>query len=499
MPSGSKQVILSGTLNAFPSGLSASGGTVTCDFTFGPQVVDINGNTCKGWNGNSLQAGQVVVVSHSYTEPSYVPYWQANTIYPYGALIADSNDALEIAIVGGISGSTQPSWPAAIGTTTLDNQGSGYSSPPVKWLRAQQGISWNFDGLYHITGTPSVSGSTGSGGTGTLQFKSASQYNYFNPNNSAPVTGGSSANAGAPTSRVVVMIAPEPVLEYHTIQGSPTGLVYQPTVAYTQGIFVVSLNTPSDLLTSIYNAQQNPNQLFNPQLFTVFARISDSTSYYGVNFNGLYQVTSVISPTTFTVQPPFSQYVPNDYGGGGICEILASMSTQVQSGMVDISYGTVETGGYISDDTLTGLSYTSKYGGIREETFDMGFYRNGDQVKTPISPVDGYAYSYDECNFEWTFASSSKVSGNAFAVGGPSTFTPGTLYFPALSPFTLQSGETIVTVPYVTFIDQTGNVTCEIYTSIVGVRDWGVLRVVCHATRESVPIQLPANQLAVPH
>jgi hypothetical protein len=123
----------------------------------------------------------------------------------------------------------------------------------------------------------------------------------------------------------------------------------------------------------------------------------------------------------------------------------------------------------------------------------MGYYVNGNQVPTPVSPVDGYAYSYDECGFEWTFATMAPVFSNNAVVNGP--FTPGTKYFPTLGS---TGGAMPLVVPYETFISQQGQVTCLVYTNN-GSQAWGALRVVCTATRQSVPIQLSPNQLAVPH
>jgi hypothetical protein len=52
----------------------------------------------------------------------------------------------------------------------------------------------------------------------------------------------------------------------------------------------------------------------------------------------------------------------------------------------------------VEDDDLTKLLAIAKFAAVRTEPIYMGWYKNGDTIPTPVSPVDGYAYSRAECN-----------------------------------------------------------------------------------------------------
>jgi hypothetical protein len=455
----------------------------------------------------------------------------------------------------------------------------------------ESGVSWNFDGMYHITSVSSQS---------DFYVTSSSLFTYFNPTQIA--------NGGH--GQCTVLTAPEPIAEIHNITASPNGILFETTVAYSQGGFVVTLQDNSPILTTRWNQIQNPNQLSAPVLSQLYVRLIDTQSYYGTQFNGLYQIAAVLGPNQFEVLPKYTQFLPNDYGGGGLCEILATLSMATPAGFVDTSdaalmsspvAGTVapiladihnsstlpsgtyhilytfvtesgETpaspsssitistsntdrievfpptqtdprqigynvyahngggifylqntsgpislalslflrapillsgsvppttnppGSYVTDDVMLQMSYTAKMGAVRTEFFNGGYYIGGNKVSLPTSPVDGYRYSKNEIGYAWSFVSSSPVLFNNANVG-QGEFTGGTKYFPWLN---VTNGETLLVVPYVIFIDQDGNVTCQVYTNSGQQNDWGVLQVIIIGTRLSVPTQIPPQVLAPP-
>lgn len=58
----------------------------------------------------------------SSTSTFSISTWQANTTYPAGAYIIDTNGNVETTIAGGTSGAIQPTWPTANGAQTVDNE-----------------------------------------------------------------------------------------------------------------------------------------------------------------------------------------------------------------------------------------------------------------------------------------------------------------------------------------------------------------------------------------
>lgn len=58
------------------------------------------------------------------------------------------------------------------------------------------------------------------------------------------------------------------------------------------------------------------------------------------------------------------------------------------------------------EGNLQALNQTAKYGVISSEVIYMGEFVDGDVIENPISPADGFAYSYAQCSFQhswrWT-------------------------------------------------------------------------------------------------
>ena len=77
----------------------------------------ISGDSVPSWNANSGQTTQDSAVVWQNLGHSA---WQPNTHYSAGQAILDSNGNIQLATIGGTSGTTAPGWKKTTGNTTLD-------------------------------------------------------------------------------------------------------------------------------------------------------------------------------------------------------------------------------------------------------------------------------------------------------------------------------------------------------------------------------------------
>ena len=148
-------------------------------------------------------------------------------------------------------------------------------------------------------------------------------------------------------------------------------------------------------------------------------------------------------------------------------------------GFFDISDSVLAGGQPLTDDTMLKISHNAKFAAVRTELLFMGFFQPGDAVPTPISPVDGYAYSRAECLFLPILASSRLPAAG---------FVSGQKNFPVLANNDAGMGSLIV-VPYQLDInDATGALTCQTYWSTSGAENQGVVKVYCVTVRSSVNV-----------
>jgi hypothetical protein len=70
----------------------------------------------------------------------------------------------------------------------------------------------------------------------------------------------------------------------------------------------------------------------------------------------------------------------------------------------------------VTDDLLKKMNHNGKAAAVRCEPIYMGFYRHGDTVGTPASPVDGYNYVRSEVMYVWTIYS-NRAPGAGFVSG----------------------------------------------------------------------------------
>lgn len=148
-------------------------------------------------------------------------------------------------------------------------------------------------------------------------------------------------------------------------------------------------------------------------------------------------------------------------------------------GFFDLADSALAGGQPLTDDSLIKINQNAKFAAVRTELLFMGFFQPGDTVPTPVSPVDGYIYSRNECLFLPIL-----VSSRSPAAG----FVSGQEAFPALSSVDAGTGNLIV-VPYQLDIDDsTGVLTCKTYWSGSGAEDEGTVKIYCAGIRSSINV-----------
>jgi len=70
----------------------------------------------------------------------------------------------------------------------------------------------------------------------------------------------------------------------------------------------------------------------------------------------------------------------------------------------------------LTDDAIIKINENAKFAAVRPERISMGWYVNGNIVGLPVSPVDGYAYSAEECSFD-VVGFCSRAPGTPFTPG----------------------------------------------------------------------------------
>jgi hypothetical protein len=138
---------------------------------------------------------------------------------------------------------------------------------------------------------------------------------------------------------------------------------------------------------------------------------------------------------------------------------------------------------FVTDELLIKISQLAKFAAIRKEFFNMGYYKNGDQPSTPISPIDNSDIYANELLYLPMFVSSGPVG---------SGFIPGQVGFPRLDPF-LHGRELVC--PYENYFDwENGKQVTTIYAFDTGhvnsaTYEWGASLVFAVGQRLSVQYQ----------
>jgi hypothetical protein len=151
-------------------------------------------------------------------------------------------------------------------------------------------------------------------------------------------------------------------------------------------------------------------------------------------------------------------------------------------GFFDLSDATIAGGQPLTDYALQKISHNAKFAAVRCEVIFMGYYGPGDTVPAPVSPVDGYQYSYPECLFiPILYSSRSPAAG----------YTPGQATRPALANADPGAGALIVCPYELDINDANGYVTIQTYWSTSGAENQGTVKVMAICQRLSV--NLPAG------
>jgi hypothetical protein len=228
------------------------------------------------------------------------------------------------------------------------------------------------------------------------------------------------------------------------IVGSPSGL------SRSSNVVTVSLSTVGQAGFAVGN----------------LVTISGSSSTNGNDFNGTFPIASVNGNQSSLT---YYQVAPNDTGGGGTATALAQF--------YDLPDANIAGNQPLTQASIQAISHNAKFAAVRHEKFTLGYFTSGNVVPTPVSPVDGYIYSLNECIFIPILVSSRQPA---------SGFVPGQLTFPGLANNDLGSGA-LQGVPYQLYVDRTSGVlTCTIYFGTSGIVNQGTVLITCDAQRWSV-------------
>ena len=113
---------------------------------------------------------------------------------------------------------------------------------------------------------------------------------------------------------------------------------------------------------------------------------------------------------------------------------MAQLTWSTVPGAVDLPDSSLAADQPLTDYSLTKISNNAKFAAVRPETF-YGWYRNGETVQLPVSPVDGYHYTRAELEYEIAAWCSRSPAGGAATNGAlakparaESNDGPGTLF-----------------------------------------------------------------------
>lgn len=172
------------------------------------------------------------------------------------------------------------------------------------------------------------------------------------------------------------------------------------------------------------------------------------------------------------------------------CQRQSGMALSAGYTFVDVPEGRLCLGQPLRESDILALSENAKYGAERKEVFDAGYWAAGYAVATPVSPVDGYTYSRDECRYKVIFYS------NLAPDIGPPVFTNGQLTAPTIANGQLARRSTSATSGGPLFFwatdldDSTGIITTTIEYNVQdgSLSPWpndGIFRVLIFAQRDS--------------
>jgi hypothetical protein len=93
-------------------------------------------------------------------------------------------------------------------------------------------------------------------------------------------------------------------------------------------------------------------------------------------------------------------------------------------GFIDLPDSALAAHQIATDDVIIKIAENVNFAIDRCEIIYMGFYKNGDTVPTPVSPVDGYQYSRSEVMYDWQLFATG-AADNIFESGQADAPTAG--------------------------------------------------------------------------
>jgi hypothetical protein len=111
---------------------------------------------------------------------------------------------------------------------------------------------------------------------------------------------------------------------------------------------------------------------------------------------------------------------------------MAQLTWATVPGAVDIPDSNLAADQPVTDYTLQKVSNNAKFAAVRPETF-YGWYKDGETVKIPTSPVDGYVYQRAELEYDiaaWCSRSPSGATNGALVKPARNSVNdgPGSLF-----------------------------------------------------------------------
>jgi hypothetical protein len=113
---------------------------------------------------------------------------------------------------------------------------------------------------------------------------------------------------------------------------------------------------------------------------------------------------------------------------------MAQMTFATTPGFVDLPDSALEADQPLTDYDLTKINNNAKFAAVRPEIF-YGWYKNGETVTIPVSPVDGYIYARQELEYEvgaWCSRAPASGAGTNGALAKPARANvnagPGSLF-----------------------------------------------------------------------
>ncbi len=111
---------------------------------------------------------------------------------------------------------------------------------------------------------------------------------------------------------------------------------------------------------------------------------------------------------------------------------MSQLTFATVPGFVDLPDSTLAADEPLTDYAVTKISNNAKFAAVRPEMF-YGWYRNGQTVQLPTSPVDGYTYAREELEYEvaaWCSRSPSGATDGATTKPARANLNdgPGTLF-----------------------------------------------------------------------